>query len=183
MFLSNKIKNVTDSDVIGFDAIEEWEVTESAKVTSNPVEDGSNIADHYYLENTTATFSGVITPFNYGSSGVDEDPDEFVRAVQALKSSKVPFDLYLSTDLQPITNCLITSFSYKRTQKEGLSLLIDMTVEQVDIVEAAAETTISKEYLASDVEAQAQSTTDGGDASSKNTTLQDVYEGKITYGD
>ena len=170
IFLSNNIKGAKDEGAIGFDAVMEWSVEESARVSSHPVEEGSDVSDNYSEEPVKVSFSGVITPWDFTGKGVQENPEEFIRKLQKAKKDSSPFDIFLSDDLQPITSCLITRFNYQRTAKEGKSILVDIEAQQVKITSSAEETSIDDLALSDDVKEQGQGGVDGGDGTPQKLT-------------
>lgn len=171
IFLSNKIQGAGGVGAIGFDAITDWEVKESSKVSTEPVQDGSNVADNYFDDPIVASFSGVVTPWNFAGKGTKSTPEEFIRQVQLAKKSKTPFDVFLAKDLQPITNCLITDFSYSREAEVGDSIKITMSVQQIIKATKATEVDLNDLNLAPEVAEQGQDSTDNGDSQTKKYTV------------
>lgn len=172
IFLANNLQGARDSDAITLDAVENFTVTENAKITSHPVEDGTTTSDHYFLEPTTASFSGVISPWNFTGQGTDATPEEFIRSVKRNLVGKVAFDLFLSDDLQSIPSCLITKFEYRRSASEGKSILVDVDVQQIQIVRRARQVDIDDLALADSVSEQGQNAIDEGDATPKTSALE-----------
>lgn len=170
IFLSNKIKGAKDAGAIGFDSITEWSVDESAKVSSNPVENGADVTDNYSLEPTQVSFSGVVSPWNFTGKGTDNTPEEFIRKMQNIKQEGTPVDIFLSDDLQPISSCLITSFTYQRTAAEGQSIKINLTAQQIRKVSRGEAVLLDDLALAPDVSEQGQGSQDGGDAPTQRNT-------------
>lgn len=174
IFLANNLQGARDVDAIGFDAVENFRVRQHAKVTSHPVQDGSDTADHYYQDPVVVSFSGAISPWNFTGKGTDATPLDFIRTVEQTIVNKQPFDLFLSEDLQSIPSCLITKFEYNRAAKEGKSILVDVDVQQVRIVSRAVEVDIENFALAEDVKEQGQDTENGGDSVPKTVGFEDI---------
>ena len=60
-----------------------------AVVTKSPVEDGTSIVDNYYLDNKTATFSGIITDIRVSGFDVENVPVlQWIGEISALRKSK-----------------------------------------------------------------------------------------------
>lgn len=183
MFLSNNVQGARDVDAVTFDAIENFKVSQTAKVTNNPVEDGSTIADHYVLDPKTVSFRGVVTPWNFSGKGSDFTPLQLIQKFESTMVGKEFFDLYLSTDLQSIRNCLITRFEYDREAKEGQSIVVSVDVQQILLVPKASQADITDLTLAPDVSEQGQTEADGGDGSvSVNTSFVNKYESAVSIG-
>ena len=119
-------------------------ISSPAKVTSSPVEDGSSIVDNYYLDNKTATFSGVITNINVSRVGATNLPtDQWITDVRALRQSKKLLTVFADTEV--IQNCLITRFDLEKTKDQGLTgWLCNMSFKEVDISERAKIVEIKK---------------------------------------
>lgn len=111
--------------------------------TQSPVESGKSIVDNYILQPRTASFSGIIADTKVNK----ENPlsvVEYTIAVETLMALKEPFTFYCDDLLMPnIQNCLITNFSLSRDQSIGIGVSVDISVQEVLIIERAKPTTIS----------------------------------------
>ena len=133
-------KKPTSTDV--FEAVKEYALSSTtnisvkspAVVTKSPVEDGTSMVDNYFLDNRTATFSGIITDIRV--NGVGTPVLEWIGAIKDLRRSKKLLTLFADTEIIP--NCLITTFDLDKTVEQGLSgWKCNLSFQEVDISERA----------------------------------------------
>jgi hypothetical protein len=156
-------------------------VTENltAKPTSNPVQSGKSITDHYTIENDTFSLSGVITrslstndPFAYGP---ESDPEKYRTVVREVMESKQPFTLHLED--RAVDNCLFTSVVYIKTVVEGDGYGVTLQISRVSFTEESSTGTINlptsiQDSLSNKDGSDSGSTTDVGN----QTVLKDTTD-------
>ena len=136
-----------------------------AVVTKSPVEDGTSIVDNYYLDNKTATFSGIITDIRVSGFDVENVPVlQWIGEISALRKSKKLLTLFADTEIIP--NCVITTFDLDKSVDEGLSgWKCNLTFQEVDISERAKLVTIKQPKV--EVKDDVNSKVNGGSSSTK----------------
>lgn len=111
--------------------------------TQSPVESGKSIVDNYILQPRTASFTGIIADTKVNKDNPISVVD-YTIAVETLMALKEPFTFYCDDLLMPnIQNCLITNFSISRDQSIGIGVSVDVTVQEVLIIERAKPTNIN----------------------------------------
>tara|TARA_R110000851_G_scaffold119532_1_gene247377 strand:+ start:263 stop:874 length:612 start_codon:yes stop_codon:yes gene_type:complete len=115
-----------------------------AVATKHAVEDGTSIVDNYYLDNRTATFSGIITDIRVNSADAQNTPVfQWIGEISALRKSKVLLTLVADTEVIP--NCIITEFDLSKTKEEGASgWKCNLSFQEIDISERAKLITIKE---------------------------------------
>lgn len=119
-------------------------VNQPAVITKSPVESGKSIIDNYYLDNTTISFSGVIT--NVTVMGQDanrkRDVDTWISDIETIRRSKDLLVVHYDTN-KIVTNCVITRFDISKTKDQGKSgWQCTLVFQEVDISERARLTTV-----------------------------------------
>jgi hypothetical protein len=110
---------------IYFSAVMKETGSDTAKLTSNPVESGSTIADHYILNPRTFRIQGRI-------SG-DSEAYIKVAKIRAMMQSKVLLQ-YVGKEV--FNNCLITSFPREKVKEYGNGLSFTMDLQELFIAQA-----------------------------------------------
>ncbi|WP_139708248.1 phage baseplate protein [Aeromonas allosaccharophila] len=128
---------------IFLDAVTDVSITATANPTQSPVENGKSLVDNYILQPRTASFTGIISDTKVNKEegvGVQDYIDEVNKLIQ----TKEPFVFFADEALLPhLDNVLITSFSLSRDQNIGIGVRVDISVQEVLIIERAKPTTIS----------------------------------------
>lgn len=108
-----------------------------AVTTKHAVEDATSIVDNYYLDNRTATFSGIITDIRVNSSDAQNTPVfQWIGEISALRKRKVLLTLVADTEV--ISNCVITEFDLAKNKDQGSSgWKCNLSFQEVDVVERA----------------------------------------------
>lgn len=112
-------------------------INSPAVVTKSPVEDGTSIVDNYFVDNRTATFSGIITDIRVSGFDVQNTPVyQWIGEIKSLRRSKKLLTLFADTEVIP--NCVITTFDLDKTVEQGLSgWRCNLSFQEVDISERA----------------------------------------------
>ena len=119
----------------------------SSSVTSNPIEDGSDINDHVNNVAGTLNISGVIIG---GDSAID-----------ALKEMRESRDIITYTGVTRMTNLVFTNLKFDRSYKNKDGASFSATLKQIKIT--------SSEYIPMDTK-QSMSSQDAGKSSSSQLT-------------
>lgn len=131
----------TNINGIFFDAFMEMEHKSDLKITSHPVQQGANVADHAYMEPLELTMTVKMSECN-----TDIWPDQFIgrytrsasalTVLQDLQASRIPFRVH--TRLREYQNMLIKSI----VAPDDASKLYGMeaTVTMQEVIVAQAET-------------------------------------------
>jgi hypothetical protein len=125
----------------------------SSTITKHPVETGSTITDHVFLNNTIIDVTGIITnsgaiPVKGGTaSGVglgDLIPSPTVSGTGGIRvqsAHDILVNIFnnrelitINSELQVYDNCIVTSLSLPRSPDIGDTLRIEMTLEQLQVV-------------------------------------------------
>jgi hypothetical protein len=128
---------------IFLDAVTDVSITATASPTQSPVENGKSISDNYIINPRTASFTGIISDTKVNKEeGLTVE--EYISEVQELIDSKEPFVFFADESLLPrLDNVLITSFQLSRDQNIGVGVAVDITVQEVLIIERAKPTSIN----------------------------------------
>ncbi|MDB4311877.1 hypothetical protein N9937_00465 [bacterium] len=137
-----------------FDATVNFSPRRSAVISSHPIESGSNISDHTTVKNLTIDVEGIVGTSRLprltgsGISGdvLDLSDPEITRAASGPPSrthsvvavlTKI-FDqreiITVASEYEVFANCIVTALSFPKTAREGDSVKITMTLEQIQVV-------------------------------------------------
>ena len=152
--------------------------TASSTVTSNPVEEGANVADHVKLEPLRLSIQGVIsdTPLDFeilnslakgdfkgiaknftsGISavlgGTSRSTEQYLALLE-LRKSREPFQVI--TGLKVYQNMILTNLTVNRTASTGKAIHFTAEMEEIRIVQSQ---TVGKEALGKGVKNLASKT-------------------------
>lgn len=142
------------TDVYELHATTDVTVNYNSKVTNFPVADRKNSADNVVIDPTTITLNGVVTDVKQTSSFLsygkvvevfksffgdskeetedrDKTAEDYINKLVENIEAAEAFDIYLPT-VEPILNCIITSFSINKTANYGGdSWVITLTLQKV----------------------------------------------------
>lgn len=130
-------------------ATTDFDKTETATVTSNPVSLGSSMTDHYRHDNTAITFKGVISnssasyleqydKFNIvnNSNGEESFVINYIKALRDLvrgTDGKSPLVTIYLPDRNGEANCVITSMKVSRDNKVSNGYYVDIVARKLQI--------------------------------------------------
>ena len=134
-----------DGTVLTMDVTNDWSKSASGSPTNNPVEDGSTIADHYYLEPKSFAMSGMVTFLKAGGSKRNPlTPKEWDVFLESIMESRQPLTVSLDDEFtSPVNNVLITSYSIAKDSTSRDAVAVSLSFQQIIIARRAAETTIN----------------------------------------
>lgn len=147
--------SVTPNIMYQLDATTDIRYTTSGKLTTNPIEAGRNVSDHYIQNQDTVTFSGVLTRVkSKGRSSLHiKSPSNYIGSLQFLKNNAVPFTLTLFQEptlggfgdsknvIKPLTNCIFEELNIRKQAGAGSSdLLVDFKAVQASFADQATVT-------------------------------------------
>lgn len=97
-------------------------VRENATVTRFAVEDGSNVADNFNIDNRQISFSGVITDIRVFGQPENRrrSVEDWIDQIRQLRKDKKLLTVSVHS-LQSIPNCVITQFDIDRDVSHGLT--------------------------------------------------------------
>jgi hypothetical protein len=151
----------TIPQVYNFDATVSLTSRRTANVTSHPVEGGSTASEHVVVSNTIVDLVGIIVqipmpkPYHEINRGNDVieasrdglDLDRIHAATDVLVKVFNDRELItISSEIDVFPNCIITSLNLPRTAEIGDTLRIEMTLEQLQIIQLET-TEVSKEIF------------------------------------
>ena len=140
-FLSGILLDATISESHKYDS----------EITQNPIEDGSNVADHIQLKPVKLSLEGLITDTPLGLpiisniqniyssvgqlSGKKESRSiEAMNALIDLRNKKIPFTI--TTNLKRYENMVFTSLEFPLDADTGKALKVVAELEQIKIVQS-----------------------------------------------
>jgi hypothetical protein len=132
----NDEKNVVflispSDEVLMFDITKDMAVERSGDSTTNTLQDGVKVSDHYHPSLPSVTINGSVHATKV--RGTLLSPDKYVLEINKLMDAQTPFTLYGTSDgtIPTLDNCVITSFYYLKTGKDSLD--VTLTIIQLDI--------------------------------------------------
>lgn len=133
-----------DGTVLTMDVTSDWSKTITGTPTNNPVEDGSTIADHYYLEPKTFNLSGIVTFLKVGDNKRNPlTPKEWDTYIEAVMQSRQPLSLSLDDEFtSPVNNVVITNYSLSKDSTARDAVAITLSLQQILLVQKAREASI-----------------------------------------
>lgn len=143
----------------------------SCDVVQTPVESGAFIAEHYRRNPRTVSFTGIISDTKINK----EDPlsvQQYVSGINNIIDDKEYFTLYTdAVNIPNLEKCLIQSFSLSRDQSTGIGLSVNITVQEVLIIDRAKPTTLNIKRAGDNAKNQKDKPVqDKGDQSTKDST-------------
>ena len=183
----------TETIEIGFDITRNQEHTFDSTITSNPIEDGSQITDHIINESDRLSLKGMMsdTPIRL-LSGVRDIAEQGLGGESRSKST---FDtlkelrdtktlLTIVTSLNTYTNMAIRSFSVPRDNTTGQTLEFSLDLINVKIVSSKT-VAISADTVKDSPEGTADqgvSTTEAGKQPSKVADEVTTQKSSLAFG-
>lgn len=166
---------------VRLDAAVREEHVATARVTESPVESGSKISDHVYLEPETLNIDGVITDSPVYLHPNSASEDDGLLTVPLASSGSRAIDAFealrrLLANRQPITvvtglhvysNMVLTSVNVPREPESGLALRFSCELRQVLIVRSQ---TVPPNKATAKKKTKAAKKADRGRQSAKATT-------------
>jgi len=158
---------------INFDLVLSENHNFNAKVTSHPIEDGSEISDHIENELENGTINGLISNFSLNTAIITSNRAQDVfEALVALWKEKTT--VTITTVLRVYENVVITSMPFMRDASQGDSLPISISFRKLRIVklqEVVLELSVKVNDLESDVNKQVVDEVDIGETTTEPETL------------
>lgn len=164
-----------DGTVLTMDVTNDWSKSMSGTLTNNPVEDGSTVADHYYLEPKAFTLNGMVTFLKAGGSRRNPlTPKEWDVFLESVMESRQPLSVSLDDEFtSPVNNVLITNYNIAKDSTSKDAVAVSLSFQQIIIAKRAAETTINVQAKATDAGASGDGDVTGaGEDKGKQTTKE-----------
>lgn len=122
------------------DATEEYSKNLAASVTSHPVGDKTDRADHYHVNPLTVELSGVISNdklhvYNWVNNLSGKSPiQQTVLRLEGLVNNKTLIRIEIP-DTPTVENCMITSLSITRDNKLSNGFRVKLTAQQIMVID------------------------------------------------
>jgi hypothetical protein len=163
-FKGNRIYGVGN---IAFDLVLSETHNFTSKVTSHPVEDGSEITDHIYNDLENGSINGLISNFSLNSTGaVTNRAQSVFEALISLWRERTP--VTIRTVMRVYENVVITSMPFLREASQGESLPISISFRKIEVVkleEITVELSIKVADLSTDINKQVSPEVNVGETS------------------
>ena len=114
-----------------FDAATDISHEFTAKVTSFPVEDKSEVSDHIVNENPSFSVSGVFSDASLNILSIPNHYKQDIVYKMLLEVRDAKKTVSLITPLDIYSDLLLTSLSFPRTAGNGRALFVEMTFEKI----------------------------------------------------
>ena len=171
---------------IQFDAVIQEDTEATGTLTEHPVEFGTSIADHFYLNPNKFVFQGVISntqlreidndPANSGAGTRSQATWEVLKSIQAAGE---PFSI--QTGLELLENMVIVSLGTSQDASNRNALIFTASLAQVIITETA-QVALPANVLDSDIKAQAQSDAQRGRVQKEEPSKSLLLQGAEFFG-
>lgn len=115
---------------------ENIKVNLSGSATENPVSNNTNVADHYVQQNTTMSFSGIISDIlnlSFNDKFPQRKAEDSFRRLEELKESGKLFDVYIDGKLYE--NCLFNSLTFDKSSGFGSAWKVELSMVQLKLVD------------------------------------------------
>lgn len=141
-----------DSTTLSLDCVNQFSESHSATVTQHPVESGSSITDHVFLNNSELSISGVVSDFSPSPDYITMEFLELIDAganshshTQQIKATLLTIhkgrelltiqvsDSSLS-EVEQFENCVITSLSFNDDPESGEAIYPVLKISQIRVV-------------------------------------------------
>lgn len=124
-------------------------VSSSSKVTEHKAEDKTMIASNSVAYGNIIRYNGIIsdvkqltfTPYNY--QGGKRSVAEYLESIETLREKGSLWDCYIDTELNPMVDCVLTSFSRTKGVSEGkYEWSVSLEFKQIRLSSSVTVTTI-----------------------------------------
>jgi len=153
------IKSEDNELIYELSATTDIAISVPSKVSAYAIEDGSTVTDNIITKNETLSMSGIVTDVSQ-SSGLSpigalidvitqqeqgdsdiEEVEDYIRTLSLAISNKETFSVHFSDKLAYIPNCVITNFTYKKTNTlGGEAWLVSLSLKAIRIAKRAGRT-------------------------------------------
>lgn len=137
---------------VALDVVSDVVYSRSGQPTTSTIFNGAKISDHYRPDLPTLNIQGVVTAIKTRTSETYLTPSEFDTFINELMESQSLLTFIGTSDqaIKDMSNVVISSYSETRNVKYSDSLKITLTLQQLDISNAAKKTTVSSNSNLSD---------------------------------
>jgi len=143
----------SDGSSISLDAVTDITRTRSATTTTSTIFNGSSISDHYKAGLPMWSVQGVVVATKSRVSNSLHDPQKFRMLMDQYMDSETRFRYVDSNQDLSFGNAkdvVILDYSITRNAKYGDSLLVSLSLQQLDISTSVQKTTITNPNSAND---------------------------------
>lgn len=179
-----------DSSTITLDCVQSFTESRTATATQHPVETGSAITDHVFLNNAGFTMKGVVSDFSPNNTMVtidvldnfsnpssrDSHTDVIKKSLLDIFRNRVPVTILsgnnpndLLITLEQFDNCVITGLSFADSEEAGEAVYPDIKFAQLRMVTGTTrkETAVPDLLFTNSQEADIADTKDSADKTEK----------------
>lgn len=153
-----------------------------ATVTSNPVEDGTEVSDHIYNSPLEVQIDGLVSNAPITRLGLQEATEDRVQdaftELERLYEARKPVTIV--TGLKVYKSMVMVQLSIPRDRSTGESLRFSAQFRQIKTVKSKS-VSIPQNTVADDVKDQAQSSRDTGKQVAREATEQEKNRGEALY--
>lgn len=116
--------------VLVLDVTTNTEVSRSASVSTNTLQNGVKVSDHYHPDLPGIMISGTINSTKVRN--ITQTPERYVSLINQCMDESVVFTLYGTADglIPSFANCVISNFGYVKGAKDSLE--VSLAVQQLD---------------------------------------------------
>lgn len=110
------------------DSTESASITEQTALTENPIQTGAVVADHSVRGNSIISFSGVISSVKsiaFRTKRRTDSVEEFIKSIRELRSNGSIVTVFVTQEVSPFNNCIITSIEFSQGSNRGTFTTID----------------------------------------------------------
>ena len=143
-------KNKDNVERYLLDATEKMSISYAGRVSKFPVEEGSELGDHYSLQQPVITYNGGISDIKMPPVNDQAKTTlDYLQGILKLREEKIPIKVYFSEDMPPIENCYIEQFSFSQDKTNGVfrapfnsvySYKVNMVIRAIEYVSGITKT-------------------------------------------
>lgn len=138
------LRSIDGSTLIGLDATESVSYSRTVQVSTSTMFDGSKRSDNVHPNLPRISFQGVISAFKIRNTY--PSPKEFRKNLDKLVDSYEVLNFFGTEDdaIPDLSNCYITNYHLERDAGHSNSLIVTITLQQLDITSAVTATKVTK---------------------------------------
>ena len=115
-------------------------MTSASSVTSYPIESGANASDNVVIDPRKADLSGILTGVRQAGfrsitnteEGHESHPEDYIRGLEQRINNRELFNIYATDSIDPMLNCIITSFKISQDNQTGYtSWKVSLSLQQI----------------------------------------------------
>lgn len=184
----------TNEGILVLTSTSNIKVVQDSRATQHPLESGDTASDNIVNNNTRISFQGVISQIVSFSLSYSEEGgqapsvntnqrtvEDYINTIRRVRDSKEPFTVYYDSRSFGFANdCYITNLSIERDASTGLGYRVDLSFEQIRVVNPA-NVTVTRDNQAEPDDTQSKTTSGGSNTEEESTG--DWTDGKIVISE